>query len=50
MNRIIGIIDFPPLEIIRQSSSDRDTIVDLDESQLPPASHPRGARGTEITL
>jgi hypothetical protein len=35
MNRIIGIVGVPPLEIIRQINADQDTIIDLDEPQLP---------------
>ncbi len=34
MNRIIGIVGVPPLEIIRKINSEKDRIVDLDEPQL----------------
>ncbi len=34
MNRKIGIVGIPPLEIIRRINRDGDTIVDLDEPQL----------------
>ena len=35
MNKIIGIVGVPPLEIIRQINKEQGKIVDLDELQLP---------------
>jgi hypothetical protein len=34
MQKIIGIVGIPPLEIIRKIQDDGDTIIDLDEPQL----------------
>ncbi|MCI5143972.1 MAG: hypothetical protein D3923_00255 [Candidatus Electrothrix sp. AR3] len=34
MNKKIGIVGLPPLEIIRQINADQDKIIDLDEPQL----------------
>jgi hypothetical protein len=34
MNKIIGIVGVPPLEIIRAINEDQDKIIDLDEPQL----------------